>query len=214
MYCYNCGNKLTGKVNFCPKCGAKQKNMDDTYEKVKDYVISTGKTGVAFISKELNIAKDKVKEVIERLEKEDVVTPLKGNKRTVKEAKIVKKEKLSDEQAIMSILSYLSVLVLIPYFFNKNDDEYIKFHAREGMNLLFFWIIYSVCSTLLNLIKVGKRIDLLDGMVGIKKVTPIWISTPLFIIAIILFIINVIGIINAISNEKKELPIISKFRII
>jgi len=43
---------------------------------------------------------------------------------------------------IMSMMSYLGVLCLVPILFNK-DDEYVNFHARQGL-VLWIWGVFSI----------------------------------------------------------------------
>lgn len=54
---------------------------------------------------------------------------------------------------VMAVLSYLGLLVLIPWFAAPNSP-YTRFHAKQGMTLLIVDIAYSVLSFLLMLIKV------------------------------------------------------------
>lgn len=43
---------------------------------------------------------------------------------------------------LMAMLSYLSVLCIVPLLFNK-EDEYIFFHARQGL-VLWIWGVLSI----------------------------------------------------------------------
>ena len=94
----------------------------------------------------------------------------------------------------MSVLSYLSVLALIPYFTEKNNP-YVKFHAKQGMNIFIYEAILSA----------------LDGFL-----TPF---TGLFgfvaYLGLVAFaILSIIGLVFALTGEAKEVPFLSKIAII
>ena len=88
----------------------------------------------------------------------------------------------------MAILAYLFILVVIPLATNKNNDPFIKFHAKQGLVLLIAGVIGMVFSAV--------------PIIG-------WIASP--IIGIGLFILMIMGIINAAGGQMKELPLIGHF---
>ena len=117
------------------------------------------------------------------------------------------------ENIILSVLSYLGLLVFIPYFMS-NNSKYVKYHAIQGMNLLIVWGIYTLFDNLLSLIKVSKVVIDFGSMVGTKMVTPLWISLPMSLFGLLLFVISIIGIVYAAKGKAKELPIINKIKIV
>ncbi|MBF0357290.1 MAG: hypothetical protein HQL70_01710 [Magnetococcales bacterium] len=50
----------------------------------------------------------------------------------------------STRSRVLSLLSYLGVLCLVPLIFNK-DDEYVHFHARQGL-VLWIWGVLAIFS--------------------------------------------------------------------
>ncbi len=80
----------------------------------------------------------------------------------------------------LAALSYLSVLFLGPFLFAP-EDEYAKFHARQGLRLFIF----------------GAVADLIGGLTGIG-----WILSLFRIYCIIK------GISNALQGKKEPLPFI------
>ena len=78
----------------------------------------------------------------------------------------------------LASLSYLSALFLLPYIFTPND-EYAKFHAKQGLKLFVFGIV----------------IDIIGGLTGIG-----WIAT-----LIRLYLIYK-GMSNALNGRKEKLP--------
>lgn len=106
----------------------------------------------------------------------------------------------------MALLSYLGLLVLIPWF-AAPQSRYARFHAIQGFNLLALQIAYSIISFLLGLIKVPYTFY---GY-AYAYVTPWYIGVLLFIIGIPVLVLTVIGIINAVQGKAKQLPIIGKY---
>lgn len=78
----------------------------------------------------------------------------------------------------LASLSYLSALFVLPYIFTPND-EYAKFHAKQGLKLFVFGIV----------------IDVIGGLTGIG-----WIAT-----LIRLYLIYK-GMSNALNGRKEKLP--------
>jgi uncharacterized membrane protein len=85
---------------------------------------------------------------------------------------------------LMGILSYLSILVIIPLLATKNRSAFLNFHVNQGVNLLIVeiigWVILSV--------------------VGLWYLMNLW--------QLIILVLLVIGIINVSKNETKPLPVI------
>lgn len=93
----------------------------------------------------------------------------------------------ANSDTVMKILCYLGILCLIPYLVVKNDD-FIKFHAKQGVVLL-----------------------LLEVATAMFAVIPIlgWMIAP--IVYLCLFVLAILGIMNAIGGKKVALPIIGNF---
>ena len=80
----------------------------------------------------------------------------------------------------LAAVSYLSILFAIPYFLAPND-EFARFHAKQGMKLFLFGIVA----------------DILGSLIGLG-----WLVT-----LVRLFLIYK-GMSNALSGKKEELPFI------
>lgn len=91
---------------------------------------------------------------------------------------------------LISIVSYLGVLFIIPLFVAK-DSPFARFHTNQGLILFLFSLLTSVAG--------------LIPYVG-------WIVAA----AISTFdcLLMVVGILNVIKGEAKELPVIGKFKIL
>lgn len=100
-------------------------------------------------------------------------------------------QKMIEEGKGLAWLSYLGILLIVPLVVNK-DNEYSKFHVKQGIILLICWIGWQIVSIIFNIIPV----------IG----TIIWAGGLLF-----LFILMVIGIINSLREKTEPLPVIGKY---
>lgn len=100
-----------------------------------------------------------------------------------------------DKNKVMGVLAYLGLLVLVPLLAAK-DSKFARFHSNQGLVLLIAEGICSVLSAILPLI-------------------PFWlIRLPIYLVQIALFVLAIIGIVNAASGKAKELPLIGKITIL
>ncbi len=133
---------------------------------------------------------------------------VKGNKKeSVKES--IEPEKGIDETKGMAVLSYLGILAFIPYIWGPNT-KFVKFHARQGMNLLLIWVGYSILYNLLILV----RIPVYTGRWYVSTVTPWYIYLFLSLAGLFVITLSIIGISNVIKGEEKEIPFVNKIKII
>lgn len=122
------------------------------------------------------------------------------------------KEDLADISIskVMAVLSYLGLLVLIPYFFAKKS-KFARFHTRQGSMLFVISLGNGVISTIIHaLLRMFAPPHIINGMI-IPNMIALVISSLLSIISIIILVLIIIGIINACKGRYKELPIIGKF---
>jgi len=94
--------------------------------------------------------------------------------------------KKAEDKKLMGILSYISVLCLVPLL-TKKDDPFIFFHAKQGLVLFIIEIINSIIATI--------------PVIG-------WVIAP--IIWVVLVVLSIIGIINVLEGKTKQLPVIGK----
>jgi uncharacterized membrane protein len=97
---------------------------------------------------------------------------------------------------ILAMLAYLGILVLIPYFM-KGKDEFVAFHARQGMRLFLYSIGLIV---VLNVVGIGLSllVPFLSLFVGLAF-WALWIGWLVLI---------VLGLRNVLQKKKEPLPII------
>jgi len=105
----------------------------------------------------------------------------------VESEQISETPKKIDDNKVIAILSYIGVLCLIPLLMKK-DDKFVFFHAKQGLVLFIVEIItYFV---------------LMIPILG-------WIIAP--IASLIWLVLSIIGIVNVLGGEMKELPILGKY---
>ena len=90
-------------------------------------------------------------------------------------------------RTLMAVLAYLGILVLIPFLMAK-DDQFVKFHIKQGLVLLVInialWVLISIS----------------------------WQLWPLFqLLNLGVLILAIIGIINAAQHKQNELPLVGGF---
>ena len=101
----------------------------------------------------------------------------------------------------MSILSYIGILALIPYFAEKNN-QYVRYHAVQGLNLFLLSIIYSVAYSILTMILafipvIGWILIMLLGLLSYGFLA-----------------LSIVGIVYACQDKAKELPVVNQIKII
>lgn len=180
MFCSKCGKEIKDEAAFCPYCGAKT-----TEEATKEKATDENEAGKA----------------AENAENEDFtakITKLNDTKDTTSE---FDKEDIDNNKG-MSILAYLSWLVLIPIFAAKKS-KYAQFHANQGLILAIidtaYWIINGVITGILMIVSpiASAIVCAITGLFGL-----------VFLVLVIL------GIVNAASGKAKELPVIGKYKIL
>ena len=88
---------------------------------------------------------------------------------------------------LMGVLAYLGILVIVPWMMAKNDP-FVKFHVQQGLVLLI----------------IEAALWLFGGMFW-----GLW-----YVIQIIHFatiILSIIGIVNVVQKQEKELPLVGSF---
>ncbi len=92
-----------------------------------------------------------------------------------------------NNRMLMGILAYIGILVVIPYLLAKNDP-FVKFHIRQGLVLVVIELAVWVL-----------------GMV-------MWILIPVLgLVNIAMLVFSIIGIVNVVQNQEKELPFLGQF---
>lgn len=95
----------------------------------------------------------------------------------------------------MSVLAYLGILALIPYF-AKPQDEFTAFHTRQGMRLLVAEAITWAAS-----FAAASFYYAIPGLFGLllALVQFVWLGW---------LILSILGIVNVVQGKKAPLPIL------
>lgn len=98
-------------------------------------------------------------------------------------------EKTSGEVNVgMAVLAY--IIFLIPLLTDAKNDPFVKFHIKQAIVLVVFAIGASVISSIIPVI----------GWFILGPIT-----------TIISLVLGIMGILNALNKQQKELPLIGKF---
>ena len=100
---------------------------------------------------------------------------------------------------VMAILAYFGILVLIPIFAAK-ESKFARFHANQGLILFIAGIAIYIVQTIFY------------SLFSLR----LWwlISTVVGIIGLVIFVLAIIGIVNAAQGKAKELPLVGNFKIL
>ncbi len=98
------------------------------------------------------------------------------------------KDKLNDQtdieaHKIMAALSYLGVLLILPWFF-AHKSPYVQFHLRQGIVVFLLFVLSSFSAWI--------------PLVG-------WLLWPLSLVA------SVCGCVQALQGKHWELPLLGKY---
>ncbi len=173
-FCGQCGTKVDEGVKFCPSCGAAIEVVERKTEPT-DQPKQTSQNDFADKLQNLNNTADTTADFD--------IADIEGNK-------------------VMSILAYLSWLVLIPIFAAK-DSKFARFHSNQGLVLAIAEIAWWIATGIIT---------------AIAYVIAWWLgsllSTVLGLVNLVFLVMAVLGILNAANGKAKELPVIGKFRIL
>ncbi len=95
------------------------------------------------------------------------------------------------EAQTLAWLSYLGILLIIPLLVYK-DNEFAKFHVKQGLSLLVADIAWGIAGFILGFVPI------LGWLISVAG----WLF---------LFVLMVMGILNAASGKKEPLPVIGRF---
>ena len=96
---------------------------------------------------------------------------------------------LTGEQKLMGVLSYLGILVLVPWL-TKKDDPFVKSHVKQGLMLL-----------------------IVSAVVWFVGMFLFWVPMMWFLTSVLwfaVFIIAIMGIVKAAQGQTWEIPVLGK----
>lgn len=173
-FCKNCGNKLDDDAIFCPQCGTKAASASESTN------ASSEQTTQNTQNAQSNDFSDKFDKIMD--------TPDTTANFDTKDI---------EENKILALVSYLSLLFLIPYFVAPKS-RFTRFHVNQGAILFIISFIPTMVFSLLS------QIPFVGALFAICN----------WVVNIVALVFAILGIINACSGKAKELPIIGKYTII
>ncbi|MFH1401113.1 MAG: hypothetical protein ABIH41_06355 [Nanoarchaeota archaeon] len=99
---------------------------------------------------------------------------------------------LTNDQMLTGILSYLSILVIIPLIIVKRRDDFIRFHLQQGIVLFVAELIVFVA--------LGALTVLIPFLFVISN-----------IMSAVFLIVSIIAIVYAVQGEQWKIPWISDY---
>ena len=113
---------------------------------------------------------------------------------TVREASSSVREGRQSEDVIFLILAYFGIFALIPFFAVKNN-EYVRWHSKQGLVLVGFEIILWIALMIIGFIPI---LNIIFAFLGLF----IWLGV---------LILHIFCIIKALKGEKWVVPVIGKY---
>lgn len=92
-----------------------------------------------------------------------------------------------DKNKGMAIVAY--ILFFVPLLTEAKDSPFVKFHVKQAIVLIISSIVVSILGTIIPIIG--------------------WILAP--IISLVLFVFWIMGIMNAVNGEAKQVPVVGKY---
>jgi len=106
-----------------------------------------------------------------------------------------------EQNKVMAVLAYLGPLVLVPILTAK-DSKFAKFHANQGLVLFICSIVYWIALMFISFVLYSIS-DYLGIFVHILR-----------LLNIAFLVLAILGIVNAINGQAKELPVIGKIQLL
>ncbi len=105
------------------------------------------------------------------------------------------------ENKAMAALAYLGALVAVPLFFAK-DSRFARFHAGQGLALFLASVAYSV------------------GLGALRTLLPVYSWGIYYLLQVLRMagmgfgVLSVMGIVNVMNGEARELPVVGKWKLL
>ena len=115
----------------------------------------------------------------------------------------------NDQTKIYRVLSYIGILWIIGLLVEDKNEPDVKFHTGQGIILTIASAIAGAVLGVLCFI-LGVVSGLLDNAL-ISILTSVFTSLLSMAVSGGKLALMIVGIINAVNNQNKELPVIGKF---
>jgi len=92
----------------------------------------------------------------------------------------------------MAVVATIPILFFVPLLTEHKNDEFVMFHAKQGLVLLLYGVILAIATPILAFIPVLGWLVLL-------------------VLQIFGLVCLIMGILNAAQGKRQELPLIGKY---
>lgn len=103
---------------------------------------------------------------------------------------------------VMAVLSYIGLLVLVPLFAAR-ESKFARFHANQGLVLMICNIVWEVLKQIV-----------VEVITAVSPTLGTLTNTVCNLVNIFLFVLMIVGIVNAVKGRAKELPVIGKIKLL
>jgi len=117
-----------------------------------------------------------------------------GKTETTDQQGALPEKQRASEDVVFLVLAYLGILSLIPFFVAK-DNEYVRWHAKQGLVLLAFEIILWIVLMILGAVPI---VGVIIAFLG-------------FFIWLAILVLHIFCIIKALKGEKWYVPVIGVY---
>lgn len=97
----------------------------------------------------------------------------------------------SSEDVVFLILAYLGILALIPFFVVK-DNEYVRWHSKQGLVLVGFEIVLWIALMIIGFIPI---LNIIFAFLGLF----IWLA---------ILVLHIFCIVRALKGDRWYVPVI------
>jgi len=120
--------------------------------------------------------------------------PVKTEENNQQQGETPPEKNRASEDVVFLVLAYLGILALIPFFVAK-DNDYVRWHAKQGLVLVAFEIVLWIVLMILGVVPI---LNIIIAFLGIF----IWLG---------ILILHIFCIVKAVKGEKWYVPVIGKF---
>lgn len=105
----------------------------------------------------------------------------------------------SRNEKLLAAMAYLGILAAVPFFMERKT-QFVRYHLGQGVTLFAAEILYGIMYQLLAamVLMVSWRLFIIVRILGY--------------VAFVFPVFMVIGIMNVVNGQEKELPVIGKVR--
>jgi uncharacterized membrane protein len=96
----------------------------------------------------------------------------------------------STKNTTMAAIAY--ILFFVPLLTDSKDDPFVKFHVKQGLLLLILSVVVTIFNSIIG------RIPFIGWLVAM-------------VLGFGVFVLWVIGIMNALNGKQEPLPVIGKY---